>query len=74
MVKNPPANPGDMGMIPALMILHAAGQLSPWATATEPECSTARVPQQEKPLKREVQAPQLEEGYSQQQRPSAAKN
>ena len=48
MVKNPPANPGDTSMIPALMILHAAGQLSLLATASEPERSTARVPQQEK--------------------------
>ena len=60
MVKNPPADPGDTSMIPALMILHAAGQLSLWATASEPKRSTARVPQ-EKPLKREVRAPQLEE-------------
>ena len=48
MVKNPPANPWDTSMIPALMILHAAGQLSLLATASEPERSTARVPQQEK--------------------------
>ena len=63
MVKNPPANPRDMSLIPDLMILHAAGQLSLLATASEPERSKARVPQQEKPLKRDVQAPQLEEGY-----------
>ena len=36
-VKNPPYNAGDAGLIPGLgtKILHAAGQLSPCATTTE---------------------------------------
>ena len=36
-VKNPPANAGDMGSIPGpRKILHAAEQLSPSTTTTEP--------------------------------------
>ena len=37
-VKNPPYNAGDMGLIPGqgTKIPHAAGQLSPCATTTEP--------------------------------------
>ena len=38
MVKNLPANAGDIGSIPSLGtgIPHAAGQLSPCVTTTEP--------------------------------------
>ena len=37
MVKNPPSNAGDAGLIPGqgTKIPHAAGQLSPHATTTE---------------------------------------
>ena len=36
-VKNPPANAGDMGSSPGLgRFLHAVEQLSPCATTTEP--------------------------------------
>ena len=37
MVKNPPYNAGDVGLIPGqeTKIPHAAGQLSPSATTTE---------------------------------------
>ena len=39
-VKNLPSNAGDMGSIPGqgTKIPHAAGQLSPCATTTEPVC------------------------------------
>ena len=39
-VKNLPANVGGMGSIPGLgtKIPHAAEQLNPWATTTEPAC------------------------------------
>ena len=58
MVKNPPANAGDKGLIPAWSgkIPHAAEQLSPCATTTEPvlynPCATtteASEPQLPKP-------------------------
>jgi len=35
-VKNPPANAGDMGLNPGLGIQHAAEQLSPRTTTIEP--------------------------------------
>ena len=40
MLKNPPSNAGDVGSIPdqGTKIPHAAGQLSPRATTTEPGC------------------------------------
>ena len=43
MVKNPPSNAGDAGSIPGqgTKIPHAAGQLSPSATTTEPAHSRA---------------------------------
>ena len=49
MVKNLPANAGDMGSIP-----HATEQLSLCATTTEAHMPRARAPQQEKPLQREA--------------------
>ena len=64
-------------------IPHAAGQLSPCATTTDPVCSRARVLQQEKPpqgeacvlqLESSPHWPQLEKARAQQWRPSAAKN
>ena len=47
MVKNSPSNAGDAGSIPArgTKIPHAAGQLSPCATTTEPTCPGAHTPQ-----------------------------
>ena len=49
-VKNPPSNAGDAGSIPGqgTKIPHAAGQLSPHATTTEPMCSRAHVAQLER--------------------------
>ena len=49
MVKNPPANAGDVGSIPGwgTKIPHAVEQLSPWATTTEPKCSGVHALQQE---------------------------
>ena len=49
-VKNPPANAEDTGSIPGrgTKIPHAAGQLSPRATTTEPVCSGAHEPQLER--------------------------
>ena len=39
-VKNLPSNAGSVGLIPSqrTKIPHAMGQLSPWATTTEPMC------------------------------------
>ena len=39
-VKNPPSNAGDMGLIPGqgTKIPHVAGQLSPLAETIEPTC------------------------------------
>ena len=50
-VKNPPCNVGDVGLIPGqgTKIPHAVGQLSLCATTAEPACSRAHAPQQEKP-------------------------
>ena len=49
MVKNPPSNAVDVGLIPGLgtKIPHAAGQLSPRAATTEPTRSGARAAQLE---------------------------
>ena len=49
-VKNPPSNAGDAGLIPGrgTKIPHAAGQLSPHATTTEPTRPGACAPQLEK--------------------------
>ena len=45
-VKNPPYNAGDADSIPGqgTKIPHAAGQLSPSATTTEPECRKLQSP------------------------------
>ena len=50
MVKNSPSNAGDAGSIPdqGTKIPHAAGQLNPGATTTEPTCSRAHAPQLER--------------------------
>ena len=49
-VKNPPCNAGDVGSITGwgTKIPHAAGQLSPRTTTTEPSHSGAHAPQLEK--------------------------
>ena len=49
-VKNPPYNAGDTGLIIAqgIKILHVAGQLSQHATTTEPTRPGAYTPQLEK--------------------------
>ena len=65
-VKNPPANVGDMGSIPGLgrshvtrsNKAHAPQLLSPHATTTEAHTPRARAPQQEKPPQWEAHAPQ----------------
>ena len=46
-VKNVPYNPGDMGSTPGqgTKIPHVLGQLSSYATATEPVCSGTCMPQ-----------------------------
>ena len=46
-VKNPPSNAGDMGLIPGrgTKIPHATGQLSLHAATTEPAHSRAHMPQ-----------------------------
>ena len=45
--KNLPLSSGDLGSVPGwgTKILHASGQLSPHAAATEPSCSAALEPQ-----------------------------
>ena len=49
-VKNPPSNAGDAGLIPGreTKIPHAVGQLSPRATTTEPVRSGGCAPQVER--------------------------
>ena len=49
-VKNPPANAGDMGLIPdrETKIPPAKGQLSLWATTTEAHAPGTYAPKQEK--------------------------
>ena len=51
MVKNPPSNARDTGLIPGrgTKIPHAAGQLSLHTTATEPVCSGAGTVQLKNP-------------------------
>ena len=49
MVKNPPANAGDMGSIPVMKITRATGQLSPCAMTTEVCVPRDHALQQEKP-------------------------
>ena len=50
-VKNPPSNAGDVGLIPGwgTKIPSATGKLSPRAATTEPTCPGARTPQLESP-------------------------
>ena len=62
-VKNPPSNAGDAHSIPGrgTKIPHAAGQLSPRVTTTEPTCPGSRAPQLERSPRsatRETHAPQ----------------
>ena len=58
-VKNLPSNTGDLGSIPGqgTKIAHAAGQLSPRATTTEPTCSGAQEPQLERSLSAATKSP-----------------
>ena len=49
-VKNPPANAGDMGLSPGPGRSHMVEHLSPCATTTEARPPGACAPQQEKPL------------------------
>ena len=82
-VKNLPANAGDMGSIPGQGGTHMLwSKLRLWATAIEPN-SRACAPQQETPQQWEASAPQwessplwlqLEKAHTQQRRPSTAKN
>ena len=46
MAKNPPSNTGDAGLIPGwgIKIPHAAGQVSPHATTTDPVCHKLQSP------------------------------
>ena len=64
LVKNPPYHAGDMGLIPGLgtKIPHATGQLSPWATTTEPTRLNLRacMPQTTEPTCSGTCTPQLE--------------
>ena len=53
-VKNPPANAGDMGSIPG----PGGSHMPPFATTTEARAPRARAPQQEKPPQWEARAPQ----------------
>ena len=63
MVKNLPANAGDLGLIPGggTKISHAARQLSPQATTTELVRlnERAHVPQTTEPMRPGTHAPQL---------------
>ena len=77
MVKNPPSNAGDTGSIPGrgARIPHAAGQLSPRTTATEPTCSGARTTTREKPAHGNEEPMRCDERSRMPQlRPDAAKN
>ena len=76
LVKNPPANAGNMGSIPSpgMKIPRAMGQLSLRTTTTEPASGRACVPHVEKSPKWEARTPQLEKAHLQQRRPAAAKN
>ena len=50
-VKNPPSNAEDAGLIPGwgTKISHASGQLCPHTTTTEPPHSGAHTPQHREP-------------------------
>ena len=63
MVKNPPSNAGDVGLIPSpgTKTPHATGRLSPHTTAREASSLWNRAPRQEKPAhykKDPAQSPQ----------------
>ena len=53
-VKNPPSNARDVGSIPGrgTKIPHAAGQLSPCTTTTEPACCKLQSPHTLEPMHR----------------------
>ena len=61
MVKNPPANSGDMGLIPGLGRSHLLwDNYACVLQLLKPLCPRARAPQQEMPLQREACSLQLE--------------
>ena len=65
-VKNPPANAGDMCSIPGPGRSHmATEQLSPCATTTEAHAPRAHALQREKPPQWEARALQLEKARAQ---------
>ena len=73
MVKNPPANAGDMDSIPG-----PGRSYMPWSNWIHvpqllKSTPTASAPQQEKPLQWEAWISQLQKAYVQQWRPSVAK-
>ena len=81
-VKNPPANPGDMSLIPGLGRSHMPRGNSAWGPqllslrALEHMLCTEKSQQQEAhvPRKSSPHSPQLERAWVQQQRLSSAKN
>ena len=81
MVKNPPANAGDMDSSPGLGRSHMPRSnkatepqlLSPRATTTEAHVAGAHALQQERPPQWEACLSQLEKAHMQQWRPNAAK-
>ena len=66
MVKNPPANAGDTGLLPGpeTKIPHAGGQLSSCGTTTEGLAPYSLCTQQEKLPQWEAHTPQLEKSPS----------
>ena len=84
MVKNPPANPGDMGSVPGLGRFHMSWDNEACVPQLlKPSRPRAHVPQQKKPLQIEAHtpklesnacSPQLEKAHMQQEGPSAMKN
>ena len=85
-VENPPANAEDTGSSPGLggsRIPHAAEQLGPWATTTEPArlepvlCNKKKAAIVRGPrtaMKSGPHLPKLEKALTQKQRPNTAKN
>ena len=71
MVKTPPANAGDTGLIVAPG-RNQVGQLSPCTATTQRVWCRARAPKQERPRQWGVCTPQLERGHVQQHRPNPA--
>ena len=70
-VKNPPTNAGDMGLIPGLQRFHVPRGNEAHTPQLLSLCPRARGLQQAKPLQREARA-EPEKARGQQRRPSAA--